>query len=253
MSLEASAWAKAQTHHPDGSPLLAREKLLLMVLADYHNAHSRFAWVGLARLSQETLSSRRQIMRLVQQFESKGGLLRAERAIAITKGDSGKQRAPNRYILGLDAVSRTLAGSDMVSPPPSDTTTPPVVTPSHQVVTNDAGGSDKNPGFEGAYHIEPKATGNTKSNTPCSPPPERGTPREPNKFRMHCNGGDVFVYVPLGRRLWRKGEQERFARSCGVEGQADFYGYDPDAVMYWFKAKGFRVEFTNLFEQKETA
>lgn len=248
MSLEASAWAKAQTHHPDGSPLLAREKLLLMVLADYHNAQSRFAWVGLARLGEETLTSRSQLIRLIKQFEAKGGLLRAERATPISKGEKGKQRGGNRYLLGLDAVQLAVnlpdGGSVTMTPPPSATTTPPVVSPCDYVVPKQGVSAD-------SHHME--STGKPNTNTPCSPPLARGTNREPNRFRFPCNGGDVLVHIPLGRRLWRKGEQERFALHCGVQGQPQVYGYDPDAVMYWFKAKGFRVEFANLFEQRETA
>lgn len=60
--------------HPDGSKLTAREKLLLFVLADYHNDDRDCAWAGLTVLAVHSLTSRRHLITLLEILERKGTL-----------------------------------------------------------------------------------------------------------------------------------------------------------------------------------
>jgi hypothetical protein len=78
MSWRASAWVKTLTTHGDGTRLTAREKLLLFVLADYHNDERDCAWAGLTTLATNCLTSRRHVVTLISQLESKG-TIRIER------------------------------------------------------------------------------------------------------------------------------------------------------------------------------
>ena len=75
MSWKATAWVKSLTHHPDGSPLTARQKLVLFVLADYHNDERGFAWVSTRRAAIESLTSRRWLIDILQTLESHGTVI----------------------------------------------------------------------------------------------------------------------------------------------------------------------------------
>ncbi len=74
MSWHATAFVKKMTAHPDGTKLTAREKLLLFVLADYHNEERNCAWAGLTTLATDSLTSRRHVMRMLEEMEFKGTL-----------------------------------------------------------------------------------------------------------------------------------------------------------------------------------
>ena len=78
MSLHASAWAKAVTHSPEGEALTRSEKLVLMVISDYHNNESGYAWPSMPRLAREAIMSERHARTITQALEKKG-LLRIER------------------------------------------------------------------------------------------------------------------------------------------------------------------------------
>jgi hypothetical protein len=72
VSWRASAFVKPLTHHQDGTPLTAREKLILFVLADSHNDDYDCAWPGLTKASQQALTSRRRFIDLIKRLEDHG-------------------------------------------------------------------------------------------------------------------------------------------------------------------------------------
>lgn len=74
MSWRATAYVKTLTKHPDGSELTAREKLLLFVLADYHNDDRGYAWASLGSIARDALTSRRHVITLIDELETKGTL-----------------------------------------------------------------------------------------------------------------------------------------------------------------------------------
>jgi hypothetical protein len=75
LSWTASAHVKSLTHHKDGTPLSAREKLILFVLADSHNPDYNCAWPGLTKASAESLTSRRRFIQLIKRLEQKGTII----------------------------------------------------------------------------------------------------------------------------------------------------------------------------------
>ena len=74
MSWANTAYIKKLNVTPDGQPLSKSEKLLLFVLADYHNEDSNEAWVSLARLAAQSLQSPSGTIRLLQGLERKNVL-----------------------------------------------------------------------------------------------------------------------------------------------------------------------------------
>ena len=63
MSWEATAYVKSLDACPDGAPLSRGQKLLLFVLADYHNTAHRAAWPSVPTLAGESLTSLAQVKR----------------------------------------------------------------------------------------------------------------------------------------------------------------------------------------------
>lgn len=78
MSWKATYWVKTLTHHADGTPLTARQKLVLFVLADYHHDEKGFAWVSTRRAAEESLTSHKWFLAIVASLE-KHGTIRVER------------------------------------------------------------------------------------------------------------------------------------------------------------------------------
>jgi len=73
MSWKATALVKPLTHHKDGTPLSAREKLILFVLADSHNEdRGNCAWIGVEKAARQSLTSRSRFIDLLKRLESKG-------------------------------------------------------------------------------------------------------------------------------------------------------------------------------------
>jgi hypothetical protein len=72
MSWKASAYVKSLTTHPDGTPLTAREKLILFVLADSHNEEYGYAWLSIDKAAMAALTSRRRFIELMGRIEQKG-------------------------------------------------------------------------------------------------------------------------------------------------------------------------------------
>jgi len=85
LSWRATAYVKTLTKHPDGSALTAREKLLLFVLADYHNDDKGYSWASLGSIARDALTSRRHIITLIDELETKGtlGVLRREQKTSL--------------------------------------------------------------------------------------------------------------------------------------------------------------------------
>jgi len=84
MSWKASAFVKPLTHHKDGTPLSAREKLILFVLADSHNeTRGNCAWISITLAAKDSLTSRSRFIELIKRLESKG-TIRVERRVGMS-------------------------------------------------------------------------------------------------------------------------------------------------------------------------
>ena len=120
MSWRASAYVKALTTMPaTGERLRASQKLLLMILSDYHNDESNAAWPSLARLAEESLMSKRSAIRIIQECVD-GGVLAVE-----PRWDARGGHASNLYrFVALTPSDNTSLGvpdpSDRALSPPSD-------------------------------------------------------------------------------------------------------------------------------------
>lgn len=63
MSWEATAYVKNLSTCPDGAAMNRGQKLLALILADYHNTHRRAAWPSIPTLAAEALTSHAQAKR----------------------------------------------------------------------------------------------------------------------------------------------------------------------------------------------
>lgn len=70
MSWQATAWVKELRACPDGAPLSRGQKLLLFVLADYHNTARKLAWPSVPTLASESLLSLSQAKRDLAYLET---------------------------------------------------------------------------------------------------------------------------------------------------------------------------------------
>jgi len=89
MSWKATAFVKPLEVHADGSPLTAREKLILFVLADSHNEDYGCAWPSVRKAARASLTSLSRFMELIKRMESKGTI-----AIERAEGKSNRYRFP---------------------------------------------------------------------------------------------------------------------------------------------------------------
>jgi hypothetical protein len=69
MSWHATAWVKDLRACPDGAALSRGQKLLLFVLADYHNTAQKLAWPSVLTLAAESLLSVSQTKRDLSYLE----------------------------------------------------------------------------------------------------------------------------------------------------------------------------------------
>jgi hypothetical protein len=90
VSWKASAFVRELTTHKDGTPLTAREKLILFVLADAHNADYGYAWLSIPKAAKAALTSPRRFMELIKRLEQRG-TVRIER----TQGRSNHYSFPD--------------------------------------------------------------------------------------------------------------------------------------------------------------
>lgn len=74
MSWKATYFVKTLTHHPNGKPLTARQKLVLFVLADYHHDERGCAWVSVRKAAQEALTSPTWLVIILKTLEKHGTL-----------------------------------------------------------------------------------------------------------------------------------------------------------------------------------
>jgi len=92
MSWKASAWAKKVVHGSgEGQQVTRSEKLLLLVLADYHDEERNYAWPSVATLAEDTLMSGRNVQLLLRTLQAKGLII-----IEAQRLEVGVSR-PNRY------------------------------------------------------------------------------------------------------------------------------------------------------------
>lgn len=121
MSWRATAHVKPLTKHADGTPLSAREKLILFVLADSHNDDYDYAWPGLTRAAEQSLTSRRRFIDLMKRLEDRGTI-----TVERREGRSNLYRFPglvqSSHPLPVPELHPTSA---VVTAPPSATATAP--------------------------------------------------------------------------------------------------------------------------------
>jgi hypothetical protein len=85
MSWQAAAFVKQLARCPDGAPMSRGQKLLALILADYHNTHRNAAWPSVPTLAQEALSSHAQAKRDLSYLEEHG-LIRKLRPEKMGRG-----------------------------------------------------------------------------------------------------------------------------------------------------------------------
>jgi len=99
MSHRASEYAKTLTHDPSGAMITRREKLLLVILADYHNTTRRTAWPSISTLAVECLMDEREIRRVIVSLENRGILERVKAGQG--RGHYSEYRFPDLEKRGL--------------------------------------------------------------------------------------------------------------------------------------------------------
>ena len=128
MSWVAAAYVKKLRVDMDGKKLTKGHKLILFVLADYHNEERGDAWTSLRHMAIESLHSRTGLIRSLGELE-KGGVIRV-----LRHHDAVKNRIINRYVFpALDSIASAVTTPDLVAPVhhPSRASTPPLVAPVH--------------------------------------------------------------------------------------------------------------------------
>jgi hypothetical protein len=85
MSWVASAFVKGLARCPDGAPMSRGQKLLALILADYHNTHRNAAWPSVPTLAEEALTSHAQAKRDLGYLEEHG-LIRKVRPEKMGRG-----------------------------------------------------------------------------------------------------------------------------------------------------------------------
>ena len=102
MSWANTAYIKKLKVPPAGTPISKSEKLLLFVLADYHNDESDEAWVSLPRLAAESLQTSAGVVRILQGLERKGVLQMIRDPAAPRSRLPPPRRTPGRMASRLD-------------------------------------------------------------------------------------------------------------------------------------------------------
>jgi len=103
MSWRASAYVKVLTHHSDGTKLTAREKLILLVLAESHNEErGNCAWIGIEKAAQYSLTSRSRFIELLGRLERFGTI-----SVERREGKSSLYRFPDLPVRESDPPKKT--------------------------------------------------------------------------------------------------------------------------------------------------
>lgn len=97
---------------PSGARITRSEKLLLLVLADYHEERSNEAWPSVKALAEDTMLSPQRVKELRQSLVSKGVI--ETRATFQEDGRNG----PNHYSFSQLATRREVAPSSREPVPP---------------------------------------------------------------------------------------------------------------------------------------
>ncbi len=114
MSWAATAYVKHLRVRPDGKILTKAQKLVLFVLADYHNEDRGDAWASLGHLAYHSMHTRSGLIRVLRTLELHG-------IISVSRDPQAtKTRVTNRY---------TFPG---LTPIASDHRSPGLVTTGHQ-------------------------------------------------------------------------------------------------------------------------
>ena len=87
---------------PDGTPISKSEKLLLFVLADYHNDESGEAWLSLPRLAAESLQTEARVVRILQGLERRNVLQIILDPAAPRLRITPTRRTPGRMASSMD-------------------------------------------------------------------------------------------------------------------------------------------------------
>jgi hypothetical protein len=149
LSWQATSYVKTLKIAQDGSAVTRSEKLLLLILADYHNTEQKAAWPSANTLAVDTLLTVRHVRRVLASVKKKGVLCTSQRlhtdghfdsnlyhfhALDCSqdhKGGSDIVSLPGGDIRSVRSDARVTRGSDIVSPH-SDAQTTVVVTPDAQ-------------------------------------------------------------------------------------------------------------------------
>ncbi len=94
MSWAATSYVKKLRKAPNGEAITKGEKLVMLVIADYHNDERGDGWVSIKRLALESLHSRRGVVKTVQALERKGVLSVHRSPDAATKRITNRYRFP---------------------------------------------------------------------------------------------------------------------------------------------------------------
>jgi Helix-turn-helix domain len=119
MSWKATAYVKPLKAAPDGTPLTRSEKLLMLILADYHNDEQRAAWPSGQTLARDALLSLRYVRKLVLSLKRKGLVCTSRRL-----SREGDLDSTLYHFHALDCGDDHEGGSELSSLPPQGGSVP---------------------------------------------------------------------------------------------------------------------------------
>jgi hypothetical protein len=112
MSWKATAYVKPLKTAPDGALFTRSEKLLLLILADYHNEEKGCAWPSAATLAKDTLMTTRHVRTLLGRVRQKGVLCVSKRLSGEGDFDTNVY-----HFHEIDCEHSHEGGSELSSPP----------------------------------------------------------------------------------------------------------------------------------------
>ena len=174
MSWEATAHVNALKASVTGEKMTRSEKLLLLVLANYHNPEHRCAWPSLTRLATDALLCRRQVIRVLSSLSKK-------QFIATEIGKFTRGGNIYRFV-GLDPTG------DIMSLPLAVATSDICDTTSDILSTTSDIAMSPNPTIEPSK--EP-----TRGNTPLKSRPKETRPAAKNQPTTKAPSGELFSAV----------------------------------------------------------
>ena len=133
MSWAAQAYVKSLRIAPNGKPLTATEKLLLLIMSEYYNPEEDMAWASVPELSKFSLLSERQTRRVLHALVNKKVLVSIPRLRSNGATTSNGYRMP-----GLQSPPPDIA----VSAPDTMSSSPPDIAVSPSPLTYCQGAPD---------------------------------------------------------------------------------------------------------------